>query len=156
MLRKVEPITLGCDVHIEGDNIAVTGLSLHDAELAAYVGEHPEVDRPAVVERGLTVGLIALRNAGVTLNVDFVAREFERLMHRTDDSNDRAAAALDVALRETFAAKDGTLPRTLERFLGDDGTLRHLVDDLFDEERCDSAIGRMRTWLAGYFDGDGG
>jgi hypothetical protein len=155
MLRKVEPISLGCDVRIEGDNIAVTGLSLHDAELAAYVCEHPEVDRPAVVERGLKVGLIALRNAGVTLNVDFVAREFERLMHRTDESHDRAAAALDVALRETFAAKNGTLPLTLERFLGDHGTLRRLVDDLFDEERRDSAIGRMRTLLGGYFDGDG-
>jgi hypothetical protein len=155
MLRKVEPITLGCDVRIEGDNIAVTGLSLCDAELATYVGEHPEEDRPAVVERGLKVGLIALRNAGVTLNVDFVAREFERLMHRTDESHDKAAAALDLALRDTFAAKDGTLPRTLEKFLGADGTLRQLVDDLFDEERRDSAIGRMRTLLAGYFDGDG-
>jgi hypothetical protein len=46
MLRKVEPIVLGCDVRIRGDQIVVTGLSLHDAELAAYVGEHPEVDRP--------------------------------------------------------------------------------------------------------------
>jgi len=155
MFRKVEPITLGCDVRIDGDNIAVTGLSLHDAELAAYVGEHPEVDRPAVVERGLKVGLIALRNAGVTLNVDFVVREFERLMHRTDESHDRAAAALDTALRETFAEKNGTLPLTLERFLGDRGTFRRLIDDLFDEERRDSAIGRMRTLLGGYFDGDG-
>jgi hypothetical protein len=155
MLRKVEPITLGCDVRIEGDNIAVTGLSLYDAELATYVGEHPEEDRPAVIERGLKVGLIALRNAGVTLNVDFVAREFERLMHRTDESHDKAAFALNTALRETFAARDGTLPRTLEQFLGDHGTLRRLVDDLFDEERRDSAIGRMRTLLAGYFDGDG-
>jgi hypothetical protein len=91
----------------------------------------------------------------VTLNVDFVAREFERLMHRTDESHDRAAAVLDAALRETFAAKDGALPRTLEHFLGNDGTLRHLVDELFDDERRDSAIGRMRTLLAGYFDGDG-
>ncbi len=155
MLRKVEPITLGCDVRIDGDNIAVTGLSLHDADLAAYVGEHPEADRPAVVERGLKVGLIALRNAGVTLNVDFVAREFERLLHRTDESHDRATAALDAALRETFAAKNGMLPLTLERFLGDHGTLRRLIDDLFDEERRDSAIGRMRTLLGGYFDGDG-
>jgi hypothetical protein len=155
MLRKVEPITLGCDVRIDGDNIAVTGLSLYDAELAAYVGEHPEVDRPAVVERGLKVGLIALRNAGVTLNVDFVAREFERLMHRTDESHERAAAALEDALRDTFGAGNGTLPLTLERFLGDHGTLRRLVDDLFDEERRDSAIGRMRTLLGGYFDGDG-
>src|ERR1700733_12892799 len=155
MLSKVEPINLGCDVRVEGDHSAVTGLSLYDAELAAYVGDHPEVDRPAVVERGLKVGLSALRNAGVTLNVDFVAREFERLMHRTDESHDRAAAALDAALRETFAAKDGALPRTLEHFLGNDGTLRRLVDELFDDERRDSAIGRMRTLLAGCFDGDG-
>ncbi len=155
MIRKVEPINLGCEVRVEGDHIAVTGLSLYDAELAAYVVDHPEVDRPAVVERGLKVGLIALRNAGVTLNVDFVAREFERLMHRTDESHDRAAAALDFALRETFATKDGKLPRTLDQFLGENGTLRRLVDDLFDEERRDSAIGRMRTLLAGYFDGDG-
>jgi len=155
MIRKVEPINLGCDVRVEGDHIAVTGLSLYDAELATYVVDHPEVDRPAVVERGLKVGLIALRNAGVTLNVDFVAREFERLMHRTDESHDRAAAALDFALRETFATKDGKLPRTLDQFLGENGTLRRLVDDLFDEERRDSAIGRMRSLLAGYFDGDG-
>ncbi len=155
MLRKVEPNNVGCDVRVDGDHIAVTGLSLYDAELAAYVSDQPAVDRPAMVERGLKVGLIALRNAGVTLNVDFVAREFERLMHRTDESHDRAAAALDVALRESFGSKDGTLPRTLEKFLGDDGTLRRLVDDVFDEERRDSAIGRMRTLLAGYFDGDG-
>src|SRR5579863_1173189 len=155
MIRKVEPITLGCDVRVEGDHIAVTGLLLYDAELAEYVGEHPEVDRPAVVERGLKVGLIALRNAGVTLNVDFVAREFERLMHRTDESHDRAAVALDTALRQAFSTKDGALPRTLEHFLGNDGTLRRLVDELFDDERRDSAIGRMRTLLAGYFDGDG-
>jgi hypothetical protein len=155
MLRKVEPIGLGCDVRVEGDHIAVTGLSLYDTELAAYVADHPEVDRPAVVERGLKVGLIALRNAGVTINVDFVAHEFERLMRRTDESHDRAAVALDAALRETFAARDGKLPRTLEQFLSDNGTLRRLVDDLFDEERRDSAIGRMRTLLAGYFDGDG-
>ena len=76
-------------------------------------------------------------------------------MHRTDESHDRAAAALELTLRDTFSAKDGTLPRTLEKFLGVDGTLRRLVDDLFDEERRDSAIGRMRTLLGGYFDGDG-
>jgi hypothetical protein len=155
MLRKELPITSECVVYIEGDNIAVTGLALRDAELASYVGEHPGSDRPELVERGLKVGLIALRNAGVTINVDFVAREFERLMHRTDESHEKAAAALDLALRQTFAGKDGALPRTLEQFLGDNGTLRRLVDDLFDEKRRDSAIGRMRTLLSGYFDGDG-
>jgi len=60
MIRKELPITGECVVCIEGDNIAVTGLALHDAELASYVGEHPESDRPELVERGLKVGLIAL------------------------------------------------------------------------------------------------
>jgi hypothetical protein len=34
MLRKELPITSECVVCIEGDNIAVTGLALCDAELA--------------------------------------------------------------------------------------------------------------------------
>jgi hypothetical protein len=38
-----------------------------------------------------------------------------------------------IALRETFTAKDGTLPRTLERFLDDDGTL--LCQDV-PQENC--------------------
>lgn len=68
MLRKVEPINLGCDVRVEGDHIAVTGLSLYDAELAAYV-----------------------------------AREFERFMHRTDDSHDRATLPTSPPGAKAFA-----------------------------------------------------
>ena len=43
---------------------------------------------------------------------------------------------------------------TLERFLGDKGALRAYVGELFDETKRDSAIGRMRTLLGTYFDGD--
>jgi hypothetical protein len=57
-------------------------------------------------------------------------------------------------LRENFADQDGRLPRTLERFLGDRGALRTFVNDLFDETRRDSAIGRIQTLLGRYFDGD--
>ena len=46
------------------------------------------------------------------------------------------------------------MPRTLERFLGDRGQLNRFVNDLFDETKRDSAIGRMRTLLGSYFDGD--
>lgn len=62
---------------------------------------------------------------------------------------------MERSLRETFADGDGRLPRTLEKFLGDRGTFRKFVDDLFDDKRRDGAIGKMRTLLAGYFDGDG-
>jgi hypothetical protein len=50
-------------------------------------------------------------------------------------------------LRQNFADGEGRLPRTLEKFLGDKGQLRGFVDDLFDEGKRDSAIGRMKVLL---------
>src|SRR5439155_20470378 len=104
-------------VHVDGECIAASNITLCDAELALYVADHAEADRAGLIVRALRVGLIALRNAGITLNVDYLAREMERLVRRTDESNERAAQALETSLRETFADGDGRLPRTLERFL---------------------------------------
>ena len=53
-----------------------------------------------------------------------------------------------------FADGDGRLPRTLEKFLGDRGELQQFVNELFDETRRDSAIGRIGGLLGQYFDGD--
>jgi hypothetical protein len=86
--------------------------------------------------------------------VDHIRREFEAMLNQTQATNDKAARALDELLRQNFADGDGKLPRTLEKFLGDRGQLRTFVADLFDETRRDSAIGRMRTLLGTYFDGD--
>jgi hypothetical protein len=155
MARKIQPSDGDDAVRVDGNEIAINGITVCDAELAQYVLEHATGERATLIERAVRVGLIALRNAGVTLNVDFVGREIERLMQRTDESHEKAAAALDAAFRQAFGDGDGRLPRTLELFLGEHGTLRKLVDELFDEDRRDSAIGRMRTLLAGYFDGDG-
>ncbi len=106
------------------------------------------------MERALRIGLVALQDAGVTVNVDAVRREFEGLLTRTAQANERAATALDQVLRQNFADGDGRLPRTLESFLGDRGRLQAFVTDLFDESKRDSAIGRMRQLLGTYFDGD--
>lgn len=135
--------------------ITVDHLVLRDAELAAYMSETEEEARPALAERGLRLGLLTLRGAGVTVNVDYIEKEFARLLQQTDESHGRAAEVVADALREHFADDDGKLPRTLEKFLGDKGSFRRFVDDLFDEERRDSAIGKIRTVLDGYFDGDG-
>ena len=88
------------------------------------------------------------------MDVDVVRREFETMMRQTEVANERAAAGTGRVLRQNFADGDGRLPRTLEKFLGDRGQLRGFVSELFDETRRDSAIGRMRTLLGTYFDGD--
>ncbi|CAN5690842.1 hypothetical protein BH24CHL8_BH24CHL8_07400 [soil metagenome] len=144
----------GPAITVEGEQLMVEHLTLVDPALAAFVAEREVAERPLLVERALRIGLTALQDAGVTLDVDVVRREFEGLMARTTAANDRAAAALDALLRQNFADGDGRLPRTLEHFLGDRGQLRGFVNDLFDEDKRDSAIGRIRSLLGTYFDGD--
>jgi len=141
-------------VRLEGDRIVIERLSLTDPTLAAFLGERPAGDRGPLVERAVRIGLIALQDVGVTVNVDAVRTEFERMVRQAEQVNERAASALEQTLRANFADGDGRLPRTLERFLGDRGALRSMVDELFDEKKRDSAIGRIGTMLERYFDGD--
>jgi hypothetical protein len=147
-------VPLHSAVRLEGDRIVVERLSLSDPTLAAYLRERPAGDRGPLVERALRIGLIALQDAGVTVNVDAVRSEFDRMVRQAEHVNERAAAALEQTLRANFADDDGRLPRTLEKFLGDRGALRSMVDELFDETKRDSAIGRIGGMLERYFDGD--
>ena len=142
-------------ITVTRDTIDIDELRLTDAALAAFVSETPEADRPALAERALRIGLLTLANAGVSLSADVVKAEFERLTDRMEATQKRAAEALANTLRENFADVDGRLPRTLERFLGDDGQLRRITRDLFDENQRESALGKLNEILGKYFDGDG-
>ncbi|MEO5884724.1 MAG: hypothetical protein ABIQ58_04330 [Candidatus Limnocylindrales bacterium] len=153
-MEAANVVPLHASVRLEGDRIVIERLSLSDPTLAAFLGERPSADRGPLVERALRIGLIALQDAGVTVNVDAVRTEFERMMRTAEQVNERAAAALEQTLRANFADVDGRLPRTLEKFLGDRGALRGMVDELFDEKKRDSAIGRIGSMLERYFDGD--
>jgi hypothetical protein len=141
-------------VRIHDDRIVVEHLVLTDRPLADYLVDRPDTEREAIVERALRIGLLALQDAGVTVNVDVVRGEFEKLVRQAEQVNERAATALEQTLRTNFADGDGRLPRTLEKFLGDRGALRGMVEELFDETKRDSAIGRIGRMLEKYFDGD--
>jgi hypothetical protein len=140
-------------VRLDGERIVVERLIVHD-RAAAFLAERPADDRPDLVDRAVRIGLMALQDAGVTVNVDVVRAEFEKLLRQAESVNDKAAQALEQTLRSNFADGDGRLPRTLEKFLGDRGALRSMVDELFDETKRDSAIGRIGRMLERYFDGD--
>lgn len=141
-------------VAVDGERITIESLALSDTGLATFVAERPADDRADLISRALRIGLLALQDAGASLDVDVVRREFESMVRRTETLNERVAAQVDEVLRQNFADGDGRLPRTLESFLGDRGQLRSFTRELFDEERRDSAIGRMRVLLGSYFDGD--
>src|SRR4029078_8249514 len=108
----------------EGDRIFVEERTLSEPSLARFLGARPEEIRVEIVERALRIGLLAIQDAGTTLDVELVRREFEALLQRADPLNERAATALDTVLRQNFADGDGRLPRTLEKFLGAKGERR--------------------------------
>jgi len=142
------------EIRVDGDRILVDRLQLVDPALAGWLAAQSPEDRLGTVERALRIGLIALQGTGVSLNVDVVKGEFGRLVEQTAAANERAASALEQILRTNFADGDGRLPRTMEAFLGDRGSLRVMVEELFDPSRRDSAIGRIGGMLESYFDGD--
>ncbi|HEY3336002.1 MAG TPA: hypothetical protein VGK16_12290 [Candidatus Limnocylindrales bacterium] len=150
------PAVLGAalPVRIDGERIVVERLVLVDAALASSLAEREPSERAAVVERALRIGLLALQDASTTMGVDVVRHEFEKLVAQTTAVNESAARAVEDVLRANFGDGDGRLPRTLEKFLGDRGALQQFVNELFDETRRDSAIGRIGGLLGQYFDGD--
>jgi hypothetical protein len=151
---RVAPPRSRPTVDVEGDVIVVDHLRVEDRALAAFVESRAESDRADMADRALRIGLHALQDAGTVLDVEFVRREFDALLERNASVNERAAKELDQVLRVNFGDREGRLPRTLEQFLGDRGQLTRLVSELFDENKRDSAIGRLRTLLGTYFDGD--
>jgi hypothetical protein len=153
-MEAANVVPLHAQVRLEGDRIVIDRLTLSDPTHAAFLGERPAAERGPIVERALRIGLIALQDAGVTVNVDAVRGEFDRMLRQAEQVNERAAQTLEQTLRQNFADDDGRLPRTLEKFLGDRGALRSMVDELFDETKRDSAIGRIGGMLERYFDGD--
>jgi hypothetical protein len=151
---RVAPASDRLPVSVDGDTIVIERIRLSDRSLAAFVEQRAPDDRPDLIERALRIGLHALQDAGTSIDVDLVRREFDTLIERNVAANERAAKELDQVLRVNFADREGRLPQTLERFLGDRGQLNRFVADLFDETKRDSAIGRMRALLGAYFDGD--
>ena len=141
-------------VRVDGDRIVIDRLVVRDPALATFMADRAAADRADLAERAIRIGLLALQDAGVTVNVDVVRAEFEKLLRQAETVNDKAAQALEQTLRTNFADGDGRLPRTLEKFLGDRGALRGMVEELFDETKRDSAIGRIGRMLERYFDGD--
>src|SRR3954468_9938352 len=77
-------------VRLEGDRVVVDRLVLVEPTLAPVLADPPADDRGPLVERALRIGLIALQDAGVTVNVDVVRSEFEKLVRQTELVNEKA------------------------------------------------------------------
>src|SRR6185436_16031173 len=82
ILDGLDAASTAARVRVEGDRVLVDRLLIQDPALAAFVAERPADDRPELVGRALRIGLLAIQDTAVTLNVDVVRAEFEKLMRQ--------------------------------------------------------------------------
>ncbi len=114
-------------------------------------GESQEAVASAL-DQVLRMGALAMDAAGVTLNVDELDREFERMRTELTAQFDVKVQQLEATFDGVLGEGDGSLSRALERFVGEGGA----VAQLFDPERRDSAIGRLRDLLDEHVKGQAG
>ena len=142
-------------ITVKGDHINIHDLEVVDRDAARVIEQKVADQREDLVRRALRIGTLAIRDAAVDMNVEVVQKLFERLMAEFDERNEVAVETVENALRGAFGDEDGQLPQTMEEFLGEKGQLRTFINDLFDENRRDSAISRFGDKLGHYFDGEG-
>lgn len=119
-------------------------------ERTAAVPESRSADLAALLENALRIGVLALRATGLSINVDYIEREFQRLVGQVEGELDQRMRAMGEALDKIFG-KDGAMDHALNQYLGEGGQ----VADLFNPDRRDSAISRIKELLAAHLDGEG-
>jgi hypothetical protein len=118
--------------------------------VSAKVAQEPATERATLVAQAMRIGLLALQDAGASLDVDVVCREFEGMARQTEPLNERVTQQVDEVLRRNFADGEGRSPRTLETFLGDRGQLRtstRETDTEVDTAAVHEALQRVRAEL---------
>lgn len=143
-------------VEVSEGRLRVTNWETATPEIVRYFEAHAagggdDGGLAALLERVLKVGVLALETAGVSVNVHYVEKEFERLLNQMGSSGEQHVREIKAALERIFVDEAGVLPEVLRRYLGEGGRL----EEFFDPERRDSAIGRIQELLQEHFGGEG-
>jgi len=136
-------------------------LQITDKDILELIFSYPQEKQNEIVLKALKIGLIALKDAQIVGNVDYVKNEFLKfktdlekefieLRQQFSEKLKEADEMIKKELENKFDPQTGILTQVLEKYLGEGGRL----SDLFDEEKSSSAIGRIRQIFVDYFDTD--
>src|SRR6202035_5831350 len=94
-------------ITVNGDHISIHDLEVVDRDAAQVIKQKVAEQREDLVRRALRIGTLAIRDAGVDINVDVIQKQFERLMAEFDERNEIAVETVGSALRGAFGDEDG-------------------------------------------------
>lgn len=110
-------------------------LDVHEQNIIKFLLQYDEPVRSEKALEALKVGVIAIQSASPFLDTKVVEEKFQDV-HRaiksciTDFTED-----LKAKLEEHFKPDGGSLPRTLDKAFGEQGTVSRLFDDYFGSEK---------------------
>jgi hypothetical protein len=133
--RNMEIATEGVQSAVPGGNGEQGGLHLElkvqDPMVVKYLTGFEEASREQQALEALRVGVIAIRSATPTLDTRIVEEKFRQLEGAINvcitDFQNTTKGELDGY----FKADSGSVPRSLETFLGERGTFTRLLGDYF-------------------------
>lgn len=103
-----------------------------------------ERDRPDFALRAFKAGVLAIRDAWVVAEADYVQKEFERMrddFHAKMDDMFGEDGVVSRRIREVFG-DDGEVDRKLRDFFGDQGRFHRVMNDFLGEEgKLERAVG---------------
>lgn len=134
-------------IEVDTNRLVITDLSIFDSDVVRFFADIQAEDEKALQDkykrlltRALKIGIVALQRAQTRVDLDLIRREFDAWKIEVED-----------CLDEIFREDQGKLALALSNYLGEGGKL----EDLFDPDRRESAIGRIQAIFDAHFEGDG-
>ena len=118
-------------------------LNISDSTIVQYLAQFESPLREAKAEEALKVGVIAIMSASPSLDTKVVEEKFNEVDKKIREYADEFQKALSEELRCYFEKEKGTLPSTLQSFLGDKGLLGDSLKSYFDDK-----TGKVKLFLA--------
>jgi len=118
-------------------------LNISDPNIIRYLSKFESPLRETKAEEALKVGVIAILSASPSLDTKVVEEKFNEVDRKIREYADEFKKALNDELRGYFEKEKGTLPTTLQSFLGDKGLLGDSLKNYFDDK-----TGKVKLFLA--------
>jgi hypothetical protein len=145
-VKKVKKMINKEDISLdEKSNRVFVSIIVDDKEIYDTLYNKNAGDRIDLIKRSMKIGIMALKNAAITVDTNYVQKEVERLIVEIDNNlkSNLGKEGMKGELEKTFG-KNGSLETSLkERFKEHDTT----IADIFKEDNISSPLYKIKRFI---------
>lgn len=114
----------------DGKTVHIRDLTIEDEEVYSFFKDLEESEIEVSAVRALKIGAIGLKRLSTSAEIDYVEKEFDRVLNKIDDM-------FNPEIRGSYF---GQLKETLEDYFEEGGT----VEDIFDPADNNTPLGKLK------------